>query len=151
MTVVLRRAGQDDEELLLAWRNDPVTRASAFQGDPVMPEDHRAWLARKLADPGCSILLAEEDGRAVGQVRLDRIDVNIAEVDIAVASEDRGRGIGRQILILAVQEAPALLGVRWLRAFVKEANAASLATFRAAGFTPVSDNGAVVTFEREVE
>ena len=150
MTVTLRPAVAADEERLLAWRNDPTTRASAFDGDLIPREVHRRWFGRKLADPGCAILIAEDDGRPVGQVRLDRVDANVAEVHIAVAPEERGRGVGRQMLVLSMREARPLLGVARLRALVKRSNEASLAVFRAAEFGRVSDDGNVVELEREV-
>lgn len=138
MNLRLRPATADDSELLLAWRNDPVTRASAFSSAPISAEEHADWLARKLSDPRSLILIAELGGRPVGQVRLDAVSDEVAEMDVGVAPDDRGRGIGGAALVAAAREAPARLGVRRLRALVKLENEASLRAFRAAGFEPTS-------------
>jgi RimJ/RimL family protein N-acetyltransferase len=84
----------------------------------------------------------------VGQVRLDRIDADVAEVDIAVAPEARGRGIGREILIQTARDAELLMGVTRLRALVKRANEASLKAFHAADFREVRDDGNVIELDR---
>jgi RimJ/RimL family protein N-acetyltransferase len=146
--VTLRSAVPHDEALLLAWRNDPATRASSFQQDEVSPETHKLWFTRKMDDPACVILIAEEEGQAVGQVRLDRVQPDVAELHIAVAPEARGRGIARQILTLTALDAELLLGVTQLRARVKGTNEVSLRAFRAAGFREVGDDGDVIDLDR---
>jgi RimJ/RimL family protein N-acetyltransferase len=146
--VTLRPAAADDEARLLAWRNDPIVRASAFNQNRVSVETHRLWFARKLSDPACAILIAEEDGQPVGEVRLDRVETDLAEVHIAVAPEARGRGIGGEILSLAARDAQRLLGVTCLRALVKRSNEASLRTFRSAGFLDAGDDADTVEFLR---
>jgi RimJ/RimL family protein N-acetyltransferase len=146
--VTLRRASASDESRLLAWRNDAATRASAFDGEEIPAEVHRAWLRRKLADPACAILIAEEGGGAVGQLRFDRVGPDLAEVDIAVAPEARGRGIAREILGLGLERVENLLGVTRVRALVKPDNQPSLRAFRAAGFQVEREREDAVELER---
>jgi RimJ/RimL family protein N-acetyltransferase len=144
VTVTLRRANRNDEALLHAWRNDLATRASAFTEHEVSAEEHRVWFARKLRDPSCAILIAEKDGRPVAQVRFDRVEPEVAEVDISVDPEARGEGVGRLVLKLAVRDAERLLGVVRVRARVKPDNEASLTAFRAAGFRVIGEAGDAV-------
>jgi RimJ/RimL family protein N-acetyltransferase len=137
--ISLRAATHGDAELLRAWRNDPVTRSSAFTASEVTSEEHGEWLARKLANPDCAIWIAQVDDHPVGQVRLDRAGSgDVAEVDIAVAPGFRGRGYAAAMLRLVTEEAPRRLPIRRLLARVKPGNEASALSFRRAGFTELS-------------
>jgi len=140
----LRRARPDDEALLLRWRNEPSTRAASMSTGEIAPEHHHAWFSQKLANPDCALFIVEEDGRPVGQVRLDRIGPDLAEVSIGLDVEARGRGLGREALRYAAREAQHLLGVKGLKALVKPDNASSLAAFAAAGFRVVAKNANAV-------
>jgi RimJ/RimL family protein N-acetyltransferase len=132
--VTLRLATTEDEGRLLCWRNEPVTRAASFSTGAITPREHHLWLTNKLADPSCAIMIVEEDGRPVGQVRLQRLAPEVAEVSIGLAPENRGRGIGREALRLSAGAATSILGVTTLRAFVRAENDVSVNAFRAAGF-----------------
>jgi UDP-2,4-diacetamido-2,4,6-trideoxy-beta-L-altropyranose hydrolase len=138
--VTLRPARADDEERLLTWRNDPSTRAASFTSEVISAADHGRWFARKLRDPACALLIVEEGGRPVGQVRLDRLDPNLVEISIGLAREARGHGLGREALRLAVSEASGLFAVKTIRAMVKPGNDASLRAFNAAGFRIVRED-----------
>ena len=136
--ISLRRAQARDAELLLSWRNDAVTRRFAFNSGEVSPAEHAAWLERRLADSGCVLWIAEDDGMAVGQVRLDR-DGDAAEVSITTAPEARGRGHAVAMLQLAAAQAADELAVERLVARIKQGNEASLRAFRRAGFSEEGD------------
>lgn len=135
--VAVRPATMEDADLLLAWANDPVTRAAGFHTAAISRDEHLAWLARRLATADCRLYIGVRAGRPVGQVRVDRDEpTGTAEVSIAVAPEARGQGVGRRLLdaALAAARADAQLGVGTFRARVRPDNAASLALFRGAGF-----------------
>jgi RimJ/RimL family protein N-acetyltransferase len=141
---VLRLAGPEDEQRLLDWRNERGVREASFSSDEISPEEHHRWFADNLLDPGCALLIVEDDGRPVGQVRLERVGTDLAEISVALASDVRGRGVGREALRLAASMAPQLLGVTTLKALVKEENEASLRAFRAAGFRDIATDHGVV-------
>lgn len=132
--VTLRAATAADADLLLAWRNDPATRAASFTTGEVDPAGHRAWLAARLADPACSVWIAEQDGTPIGQVRLDG-DADEAEISVGLAPEARGRGLGAAVIAKACAAGAAAT----VLARVRPGNEASLRAFRQAGF---SDAGA---------
>jgi len=134
--VVLRPATAADAGLLLAWANDPVTRAAGFHPEAIAIDEHERWLAARLASPATRLWIGEEDGRAVGQVRLERDEGGIAEIGISVAPEARGRGVARRLLATAIEtgRADAAFGLTGFLARVRPDNAASLALFRGAGF-----------------
>src|SRR4051794_19839016 len=117
--LALRRAGPGDEELLLHWRNDAATRAASFSQKPIDPATHHAWLERALADPDTLVLVAEEAGQPVAQVRMNRTAAGIGEIHVVVAPEARGRGVARSALVAGTAEAAAALDLREVLARVK--------------------------------
>jgi len=123
----LRKATPDDASDLLAWRNDPVTRAMSRNSDLVDAADHARWFQRALQDVACTLLIGEDDGRKIGMVRLARGEET--EVSINLNPAVRGRGLSRELLIRALaQERGALLAV------IKPENLASIRLFEGAGF-----------------
>ncbi len=131
----LRPAEPGDADRLLAWRNDPATRAASFSDDPVAPADHRAWLSRKLADPAVRLWIAEAGAQPIGTVRAERDAPGGAELHIAMAPEARGRGLATPVLEAAAAAAGSQLGVRRLLARILPGNVASTRAFRRAGFS----------------
>ncbi|MBU0675240.1 MAG: GNAT family N-acetyltransferase [Proteobacteria bacterium] len=135
-SISLRDCGPADSELLLAWGNDPAVRASAFSTAIIDSEEHQAWFARKMVDPHCRIYLAENgQGMSVGQVRFDWEGTE-AEIDVTLASDQRGRGLGAALIgegvARLVVEQPQIVAIH---AHIKPENQASLAAFKRAGFS----------------
>ncbi len=134
-SVSVRPVTREDGPLLLAWRNDPETRANSVHQDPVRPEEHEAWLARRLGDPRFLLLIGvDAAGSPVGQVRFDVDRMGEAEASITVAPERRGQGYGTPLLSAGCAEAFRALGVRRIRAIIRPANVASRRIFEGAGF-----------------
>jgi RimJ/RimL family protein N-acetyltransferase len=148
--VTLRPATMEDEDQLLEWRNEPSTRAASLTTDEIAPAEHRRWLERKLADPNCAILIVEEDGQAVGQVRLDQVEPEVGEVSIGLAPDARGRGIGTKALTLAAGSARSRLGLKTLRALVRSDNLASISAFQGAGFAIRQSHGEILELGRSL-
>ena len=135
--VAVRQATAEDADLLRRWRDDPATRAASRSSAAVDPEEHRAWLARVLADRDRHLLVGSDGTGAVGTVRWDRVDDGEWEVSITVAPDRRGEGLAGPLLAagegwLADQE-PA---TSTLLAAVRADNQPSLRLFRSAGYLP---------------
>lgn len=132
--VVVRRARDDDRDLLFAWRNDPVSVATSGSRAPVDAATHATWFAGVLADPNVMLLIGEVDGRPIGMTRFD-IDRQSghAVVSINLDPGDRGRDLARPFLLAAVDAARADRSGR-IDAVVRPDNAASLRLFAGAGF-----------------
>jgi RimJ/RimL family protein N-acetyltransferase len=127
LPVTLRKATSDDASDLLAWRNDPLTRAMSRSSDPVEAAEHARWFQRVLQDATCTLLIGEDDGRKIGMVRLSRGEET--EVSINLNPAVRGGGLSRALLTQALaQESGALLAV------IKPENLASIRLFEGAGF-----------------
>jgi RimJ/RimL family protein N-acetyltransferase len=156
--VSVRPATGDDETLLLEWSNDPVSRAAGFAPDPIPPDVHHRWLARRLADPTVGrIWIGEEGGRPVGMVRVEPADDGLLVVSVSVATAERGRGRSRPLLEAGLAAARAAAPGGRFRAWIRPTNAASVRLFSGAGFVqpavrPVAPEGAppdVVVLERD--
>jgi UDP-2,4-diacetamido-2,4,6-trideoxy-beta-L-altropyranose hydrolase len=135
----LRAVQESDCRLLWEWANDPEVRAAAFSPEPIPWEQHQTWFARRMRDPECCILIAEDaESRAVGQFRVDWRSDRDGEVDVSVASQFRGSGYGGVLIDLGATSVLAKRGER-LHAFVKVENQASRRAFEQAGFANLGE------------
>lgn len=132
----LRRATQADCRLLWEWANEPGVRASAFSQQPIGWEEHVAWFRSRIADPTCTILIAENgEGTPLGQVRFNEKADNTAEIDVSVASKMRGKGYGSRLIQCAIEQfVSSGHQVSELRALIRPENGVSARTFEKAGF-----------------
>jgi RimJ/RimL family protein N-acetyltransferase len=131
--VILRAATDLDAPLLLEWRNDPDAVRFSVTGRGVTPAEHASWLAARLADPDTRLWIAEEDGEAVGHVRVD-VRNGTGTVSIGIAPAHRGRGIGSAVLEAMLVEIERDSLVRRLQATAHAENTASVRAFVRAGF-----------------
>ena len=132
MNIQLRPVRFEDWEMLLAWRNDPITRKSSHNEHEVGEHEHKSWLKNALGDESRKLMIAEVDGRAVGHVRAEQRGYHL--LSWTVAPNERGKGIGKEMVRAMVGE---LSGD--VRAEVRSGNDASA---RIAGY-------AGLRFERE--
>lgn len=123
-----------DAELLWHWANDPAVRANSFSSEEISFESHMVWFQGKITSPNSRIYVLELEGEPVGQVRYDRVNPNEAEIDISIAAEHRGHGLGTIALALTREIAREDLNVDQVVGIVKTANAASCVAFQKAGF-----------------
>lgn len=128
----LRPATMDDARFLYDLRREPGYASQCFGPPPASFDAHKAWLRDWLyMFPGLRpLLIVEEDGRAVGMVRLS--PARPAEVSIALVPEARGKGLCPQVLRAVAAGHPHLC------ARVKPDNEASLRAFEKAGFRRVA-------------
>jgi RimJ/RimL family protein N-acetyltransferase len=151
MALSWRRATEDDAVLLWQWANDVETRRQSFNDAPIPYADHVGWLEARLASGSTRLWIFSDARGPVGQVRVDRAG-DVAEINIAVAPERRGQGLGTAML----REALGALRSEWgdgvrPRAQVFGRNAASVRMFRRCGFREIATRAArgepVVVFE----
>jgi RimJ/RimL family protein N-acetyltransferase len=129
----LRPANASDAELLRAWRNDAVTRAASRSTAEVGEAEHLAWLGGVLTDPSRLLLVAEHDGRPIGQVRLDAAGKRW-EINVSLSPDARGRGFGAALIRRGVERLRAQGGQGPVEAWIRAENLPSLRAFRRAGF-----------------
>lgn len=131
--VTLRPATTDDARALLDWRNDPDTRANSWTTAGVSAAEHAKWLEGVLGSATRKLFIAELDGKAIGQVRLDGEGHGLAEISITIAPESRGKGLSPWVLRKGSEAAEAA-GLTTLRAEIKGDNQKSLNAFKRAGY-----------------
>ena len=127
----VRPATMADALDVLAWRNDPLTRAMSRNQAEVAEAEHLAWFGRALENPNLLLLIGEADGEKAGMVRLDfRAET---EVSINVNPALRGRGYGQALLQAGVREAAGSVVAE-----IRDENVASRRLFERAGFRRVA-------------
>lgn len=149
---MVRRAEVEDAAAVWELANDPFVRSKAFNHHPIPFDDHLRWFRDRLASPRCRLWVVIENGRLVAQVRYDKIDDRVAEVDIAVAESHRGRGLGPMALDRTWRESCESLGAPVVRGVVLDGNEPSARAFRKSGFdlagTQTINGRSCLLFER---
>jgi UDP-2,4-diacetamido-2,4,6-trideoxy-beta-L-altropyranose hydrolase len=131
----LRPIGPGDCRLIWQWANDPDRLAMAFSSEPIVWETHLAWFDARLVDPNTRMFLfIDESGEAAAQVRFEIDAAGDAEVDVTVAPEKRGEGVGPEALRLGTAELFAVSRAVRTVAHIKPENAASQRAFAHAGY-----------------
>lgn len=146
MRLSLRKATEADARSVWEWRNDPQTVAASLSGSEVEWEEHLLWYTKALEDAEREMMILQEGDNAIGVVRFDRIDEQVAEVSINIAPPARRRGVGVRALTLALEMAESGGRYRTLIARVRSDNEASLRAFAAAGFQEEGSEDGVVRF-----
>ncbi|WLG52394.1 UDP-2,4-diacetamido-2,4,6-trideoxy-beta-L-altropyranose hydrolase [Pseudomonas sp. FP1742] len=131
----VRRATQDDAQLLFEGRNAEAVRRWSLDSHVIDWQRHQTWLAASLSNPQRLLLIAEADDGPVGVLRYDLDDAR-AEVSIYLFEGRLGLGWGRALLA----RGEAFVTAHWpqleaITAQVLPANQPSLKVFREAGFT----------------
>ncbi len=149
----LRLATADD--LLPLWRlaNDRAVRQFSLSPDPITLEEHTAWFQAKLAREETAIWVFDFHGLILATVRYDRVDPQAAEVSLSVAPAFRRRGLGTKLLQRNLRLIRDRLGVKRLRAVVRQENVPSARIFAKTGFRQVDvaqvQGHSCQVFERE--
>ena len=134
MSLRLRRAGREDSALILRWRNSPDARHGSFTPGIVGKRAHAAWMEGKMEDPGCRLIMGiDGKGKAVVNLRLDRLPNGRREISITVSPSARGRGFGT-LALLGVATRAKRDGARVLVAHIKPDNVGSTLAFIKAGY-----------------
>lgn len=138
--IVLRPATEADARLLFAWVNEPDSLSASLKTRGPIPWDrHLAWLKERLHDPHSLLCIAEEQGRPIGQIRLQDAGEG-PEVSLYVAVGFRGRGAARDMLRQALARASRRWPDRPVTARVKPSNHMSARLFEHAGFRLVEQH-----------
>lgn len=131
----LRRATAQDRDVIYSWANDPQTRASSFDTAFIEYGTHCAWFEASLGRATRRLYVAEVAGAPAALLRLDWEEglVERAVVGINIAPEQRGQGLGPQVLRL-LEAAAGAEGVEVLVAYIRAENHASVRAFVRAGY-----------------
>jgi RimJ/RimL family protein N-acetyltransferase len=139
--MIVRRATAEDALDVLAWRNDAITRAMSRNADVIDEATHLAWFGQALEDPARILLIGEEGGAKAGMVRFDLGAES--EVSININPAFRGRGVGAELLVLAMSSVDGLV-----LAEIKPENVASQRLFERAGFVRSGERDGMLRYLR---
>ena len=130
----LRRATQEDVDLLFNWVNDKSVRDNAFDTHIISFFEHKTWFDSLLQDDGQIQYILMKNEKPIGQIRL-RIDGYRAEIDYSISKDERGYGYGKEIIRLAIAKIQSdYPDVKKLIGKVKPSNVASFLCFIENGF-----------------
>lgn len=137
----IRPAEWQDCEIIWKWRNNPITRKYSFNTKFILFKEHRAWFKNALKDRRRKILLIEADKTPAGVVRFDIDSGNrTAEININIALEHRGKGLGTRAIKESCNYGFSHLNIIKVIARVKKENTSSEKVFSKAGFRTVQEN-----------
>ncbi len=137
MNCKLRKVCERDKDLLYRWVNDPGCRKNSFHRNLISYKEHCDWFADKLSSDICDMYLYCEQGKPIGQIRIDW-EEETGYISYSVISECRGQGHGSNMLYLAEQEIQGKEKV--LIGCVKKDNIASQVAFKKNGYKETEEN-----------
>lgn len=112
--------------------------ASAVTGRPPAPEAQRVFIRKALAAERAFVLLAWAGEELVGMVEAwagdGPEDLHAASLGISVAAAWRGRGLGRRLMIRAIERARAWEGFCRIELAVEAGNAPAVGLYESLGF-----------------
>ena len=134
----MRHATESDlPRIVMIYNSTIPTRQSTADTEEISVESKRDWF-RKHSPDKRPILVHEIEGEVAAWVSFESFYGrpaydHTAEISIYVASESRGKGLGRQLLQEAIDMTPSL-GIKTLIGYIFSHNEPSLRLFRSFGF-----------------
>lgn len=139
--IKLRPVKKNDGRDLWLLANEPSVRAMAYNQNTIAWDEHIEWLHSKLENKNTLMLIAENRKEFIGQIRFDFTeDAKEAIIDISIASEQRGKGFGINVLLNGLAVLNRLHPGKTAIAWIKNENAASYKLFTSVGFYQIEQN-----------
>ena len=132
--ITIRDAKPNDSQLYYNWANDPIVRRMAFHSEPIPLESHCKWFEEKLKSEKSHLTVCYSGNMPIGQVRFDEVREGEYEIDISVDSEFRSKGLGREMLKVALDYVHDKYQINSFLAEVKVENIPSQKMFMSVGF-----------------
>jgi RimJ/RimL family protein N-acetyltransferase len=150
--LTVRRAGGEDEALVLEWANDALTRRNAFNPERISAATHQAWFRDRLrCQDSCRFyIIGTRNGVPLGQVRFECREHGW-EISYVLSPYFRGRGLGRSLLAAALDQFKSELPSAKVFGRVKPANVRSVKVFEALAFDRAAESDDVLVFEKTFE
>lgn len=135
----------------MAWRNDAETIQNSISKKAVDAKSHDVWFARVMADLACLLFIGEIQGHRIGMVRFDMSPDQKGTgsrgiININIAPEARGKGYGKALLAIAIQELD--VSVSSLEAVVLGSNWQSRNLFESLKFECIDEREELIIYER---
>jgi RimJ/RimL family protein N-acetyltransferase len=132
----LRKPTIKDMEIYFSWANDPEVRKQSYNSGIIDLESHKQWFESALSNEAYFMCICQNSvGEDIGQVRIQKQKDKEALIGISIASNHRGKGYAKEILILATDSFLKSNHGFLINAYVKEGNFSSKLAFENAGFS----------------
>jgi len=102
--LTIRLARPDDEDRILAWRNDPFIVARTTTQRQIDAKEHRLWYRAALNDARRRIQIIEVAGQPAGSLRFDKIEEGTCIISVCLTEAFTGHGYGPQAISQASVE-----------------------------------------------
>ena len=131
-SISLNKIEKDDCDIILNWRNDPISRLNSRNKSPISKKDHTKWFKSKLNSTNDITLIAKINHIKLATVRYDKVSNKIFEVSININPKFRKIGLSKKILKLSEKEIKSKNIL--IKAFVLKENLASVKLFKSCNY-----------------
>lgn len=150
--ITFRLANEEDGKLTFKWVNNENIRRYSLNQKPVSWERHSEWFKKKIKDgKNCIYLLAFKEDEAIGSVRYDVNEEDIALVNYLVDPTHHGKGLGNELIKLSmhwlIDKSP---NIKKIKALVLNQNIASCKIFNKNGFDTIEKDTEKTIFEKKI-
>lgn len=135
----IRPATDCDCRSYFDWVNDSDVRVNSINSFPITWEEHYRWFNSKIASVDCRMMVGIIGDKPIGQIRFDKTRNQTWEVDFSIASSNRGRGLGHDLLRLGIWAMKKFSELP-ISATVKSGNSRSRRCFERQGFKKVAQD-----------
>lgn len=155
--LTFRKAQFDDWQMLLDWRNDPITRQNSLNSSVLTEVDHKSWLKNSLANPKRAIWIAmiqqSQQSTPFATMRCDQftehkiikkyhLEESTQELSWTLSPDFRGRGLGSAMLKAFCDQQEQTYVAR-----IKKNNAASVRMVEKCGFQPFAEQNGIIFYK----
>ena len=126
----LEKVNKNNAKLLFNWVNDAQVRLSALNKNDISWDEHIDWFEKKLKSLNNKMFLLKKKNKFLGQIRIDKKNDNVWNIDYSIDVKFRGKGYGFLIVNALVKR---FLGFKFL-AVVENSNSASKKVFEKLNF-----------------
>ena len=135
-----RKATIDDEILYFNWANDDSVREQSYNSSTIDFDTHCKWFEAEIEDISCLLLVFQnEENLDIGQVRIEKENINEALIGISIGKEHRGKSYAKEMLQIASDYFLHLNNNFRINAYIKKENLISKYAFEKAGFEFVAE------------
>ena len=143
---IFRTVKEEDIWDIYEISNDPTVRKYSLSQKPISKEEHLNWF--KKVDKSLFFVL-ELNGKAIGQIRFQKVGNNTFEVSISLHPNYRGKGFGKLLLRKGVEKLLKCFPNAKILAKIREENEISKKLFKGFGFEFQTKKGGIEIYTYE--
>ena len=141
----LRLARLDDINTYFEWVNEKFVRENSINSQKISFVEHKKWFDIQINSKDTYLYVLEKYRKPIGQIRFNIIQ-NYAYIDYSVDVNNRGQGIGSELITLGVNAFKKSNNIL-IRAIVKNSNKSSLKIFTKLNFKILEKSSETITYE----